>query len=124
MPGWFERRFLAWSLALLVFMRGLYLWRFGWDPGWMNVTYLLRAKHWVMGAAVLAEEPPLTPLLIWGARILGFSATGAMAAVYLAMHVIFFLAILGLGWFLWPEATPRRRACVSLTASLLPLLAC
>jgi hypothetical protein len=124
MSGWFERRFLAWSLGLLVFMRGLYLWRFGWDPGWMNVTYLLRAKQLLMGAAFNAEEPPLTPLLLLGARHLGFSATGAMAAVYLTMHVILFLAILGLGWFLWPEANGRRRASLSLTAALVPLLAC
>src|SRR5438128_12268303 len=110
MPGWFARRFLAWSLALLVFMRGLYLVRFGWDPGWMTVTYLLRAKQLVMGAAFNAEEPPLTPLLLLGARHLGLSATGAMQLIYLVMHVILFLAVLGLGWFVWPEATARRRA--------------
>jgi hypothetical protein len=122
--GWFAPRFLGGSLALLVFMRGLYLLRFGWDPGWMNVTYLLRAKHWVMGAPVLAEEPPLTPLLLWGARILGFSSSGALAAVYLFMHLAMFLAILGLGWFLWPDASSRRRWSLSLTAALVPLLAC
>src|SRR3954454_18993424 len=82
-PGWFSPRFLASSLALLLGMRGLYLWRFGWDPGWMNVTYLLRAKQWVMGAPFLAEEPPLTPLLLWGIRSLGVSATGALGLIYL-----------------------------------------
>src|SRR4051794_3101331 len=102
---WFSPRFLASSLALLLGMRGLYLWRFGWDPGWMNVTYLLRAKQWVMGAPFLAEEPPLTPLLLWGIRSLGISATGALGLVYLVTHLILFLGILGLAWFLWPQAS-------------------
>jgi hypothetical protein len=35
-----------------------------------------------------------------------------------------FLGILGLAWFLWPNAGARRRWSVALTAALVPLLAC
>jgi hypothetical protein len=122
--GWFRPRFLGAALGLVVFLRGLYLVRFGWDPGWMNVTYLLRAKQFVMGAPFRAEEPPLTPFLLVVARTLGLSATGALAAVYLLCHLVLFLGILGLAWLIWPSADRRRRACVVLTAALLPLLAC
>src|SRR5207244_1805054 len=124
MSRWFAPRFIAWSLALLVFMRGLYLWRFGWDPGWMNVTYLLRAKHWVMGAPFLAEEPPLPPRRAGGVGLLGSTLTSSLAAFGRVSHVPLVLALPGLGWFLRPAAGPRRRACASPTASLVPLRAC
>jgi hypothetical protein len=122
--GWWRPRFVAASLGLVLGVRGLYLSRFGWDPGWMNVTYLLRAKQWVLGADFIAEEPPLTPLLLWGMRGLGLSATSALAAIYLLSHLLMFLGILGLGWFVWPEAGPRRRWAVVVTTALVPLLAC
>src|SRR3954453_10238008 len=115
--AWWTPRFLWTSLLLLAGRGGLYLWRFGWDPGWMNVTYLLRAKQWALGGTFIGEEPPLTPLAIFAARALGLSAAGALAVVYLVAHLILFLGILGLGWFLWPAASSRRRAAVAITAA-------
>ncbi len=119
--GWWAPRFVGSSLALLLSMRGLYLLRFGWDPGWMNVNYLLRAKLFALHQLAPAEEPPLTPLLLWAARSLGLSGTGAMSAIYLGAHLLWFFGVLGLGAFVWPAASLRRRAAVTITAVLVPL---
>ncbi|HXX30872.1 MAG TPA: hypothetical protein VEJ89_09145 [Myxococcaceae bacterium] len=115
--------FLAVATLAVLALRALYLWRFGWDAGWMNWGYLAHGKAYALRGAEAMEELPLTVLLLVLFRRLGAESLGAIGATYLASHLAFALGTLGLGNFLWPEASPRRRIILLLVVALTPLLA-
>lgn len=109
-------------LAVLV-VRLVYLARYGWDPGWMNLNYLSWARKIALGVHQPFEERPLTYLALVGARRLGASARTANEIVYLVGHLLLASGALGLARFVWPAASARRRAALCATLALVPLLA-
>jgi hypothetical protein len=120
--GWSASTFL-WALAGVLTARLLYLARYGWDLGWMNLLYLERARVIALGRAEPAEEQPLACLALVAARHLGLDAREANEVVYLVAHLLLALGALGIARFVWPEIrAPRRRALVA-TLAVVPLLA-
>ncbi len=120
--GWSASSFL-WALAAVLAARLLYLARYGWDLGWMNLLYLERARVFALARAEPSEEQPLAFLALVGARHLGLGAREANEVVYLVAHLLLALGALGVARFVWPKiAAPRRRTLVA-TLALVPLLA-
>jgi hypothetical protein len=123
--GWSARTFLGGTVGVLA-ARSLYLLRFGWDFGWMNCSYLERARAIALGRNQTVEEEPLAYFALLAARRLGLglSARAANEAVYLVAHLLLGLGVLGLARFIWPAASARRRLAVAVTMALVPLAAC
>src|SRR3954466_4370311 len=119
---WSRRTFWG-GVACVLAARGLYLLRYGWDLGWGNVGYLNHARAIVLADHQAVEEQPLTYFALIAARKLGLTALGANEAVYLMAHLLLALGALGIGPFVWPAASRRRRASLVATLALLPLLA-
>lgn len=113
----------ALALAAVVVLRLLYLARFGWDPGWMNLVYFARAKDiWLHGAVGMGEQPPLVPLALVGLRKLGLHPLPALNLLYLLAHLLFAQGTLALARAVWPDATRRRLLFVGAAIALTPLL--
>jgi hypothetical protein len=121
-PGWPASTFVAGLLAILA-ARLLYLARYGGDVGWMNLNYLAHARAIALGIHQAFEERPLTYLALTAARRLGASARLANELTYLVAHLLLGAGALGLGRFIWPAASARRRAALCATVALVPLLA-
>jgi hypothetical protein len=119
--GW--SRTFALGLGAVLAARLVYLARYGADVGWMNLNYLAHARAIALGLRRTFEERPLTYLALVGARRLGASARTANEVVYLAAHLLLSAGALGIARFLWPAASPRRRAALCATLALVPLLA-
>jgi hypothetical protein len=102
--------------------RLLYLARYGGDVGWMNLNYLAHARAIALGLHQAFEERPLTYLALVAARRLGASARSANGLTYLVAHLLLGAGALGLGRFVWPAASARRRAALCATLALVPLL--
>ena len=111
-------------MAGVLAARALYLFRFGWDIGWMNQSYLGNARLIALGGHEFVEEQPLTYFALLAARRLGFSARAANEVVYLVAHMLLALGVLGLARFVWPGAGARRRWAVAVAVAVTPLLAC
>lgn len=111
------------ALAAVLAARLLYLARYGWDIGWMNLGYLDHARRLALGQAGASEEQPLAFYALIGARRLGLSALAANEVVYLAAHLLLAAGAVALARFVWPAATRRRRAILVATIALVPLLA-
>jgi hypothetical protein len=120
-PDW--RRTFAVGLLAVLAARLLYLARYGWDLGWMNLNYLAHARSIALGLHQPFEERPLTYLALVEARRLGASARMANELVYLVGHLLLAAGTLGIARFVWPAAAPRRRAALCATLALVPLLA-
>jgi len=120
--GWSPSTFL-WALAAVLAARLLYLARYGWDLGWMNLLYLERARIIALGRAEPVEEQPLAFLALVAARHLGLDARQANEVVYLLAHLFLALGVLGIARFVWPEIAARRRRTLVATLALVPLLA-
>ena len=121
-PGWPARTFWM-GLAGVFAARLAYLARYGADVGWMNLNYLGHARAIALGLHQAFEERPLTYLALVGARRLGASAGLANELTYLVAHLLLGAGALGLGRFVWPAASARRRAALCATLALVPLLA-
>ena len=104
--------------------RLLYLLRYGWDIGWMNLGYLEHARTIALGGHEAIEEQPLTYFALVAAHGLGFGARVANEVVYLVAHLLLAMGVVGLGQFVWPAASARRRAALAAAVALTPLLAC
>jgi hypothetical protein len=111
------------GVAAVLAARLLYLVRYGWDLGWMNLGYLEHARLIALGRTQVSEEQPLAYFALVAARSLGLSSVQANQAVYLLGHLALALGVLGLARFLWPEASTRRRRALVATLALVPLLA-
>ncbi len=111
------------ALAAVLAARLLYLARYGWDIGWMNLGYLDHARQIALGQAQAPEEQPLAFYALMAARRLGLSALAANEVVYLAAHLILAAGAIGIARFVWPAATRRRRTILVATIALVPLLA-
>ncbi len=111
------------AVAAVLAARLLYLARYGWDIGWMNLSYLSHARQLAIGRAQAAEEQPLAYFALVAARRLGVSALAANELVYLAAHLLLAVGAVGVAQFVWPAMTRRRRAILVATLALLPLLA-
>ncbi len=120
--GWSPASFL-WALAAVMATRLVYLARYGWDLGWMNLLYLERARVIALGRARPVEEQPLAFLALVGARRLGLDARAANEVVYLLAHLLLALGALGIARFVWPEIAARRRRALVATLAVVPLLA-
>ena len=120
-PGW-SRTFAA-GLGAVLGARLLYLVRYGADVGWMNLNYLAHARAIALGLHQAFEERPLTYLALVAARRLGASARTANELVYLVAHLLLAAGAIGIARFVWPAASPRRRAALCATLALVPLLA-
>lgn len=120
--GWSPSTFL-WALAAVLAARLIYLARYGWDLGWMNLLYLERARIIALGRAEPVEEQPLAFLALVAARHLGLDAREANEVVYLLAHLLLALGALGMARFVWPEIAARRRRTLVATLALVPLLA-
>ncbi|HSY39073.1 MAG TPA: hypothetical protein VLA79_06075 [Polyangia bacterium] len=120
--GWSPSTFL-WALAAVLAARLLYLARYGWDLGWMNLLYLERARTIALGRSEPVEEQPLAFLALVAARHLGLDARQANEVVYLLAHLFLALGVLGIARFVWPEIAARRRRTLVATLALVPLLA-
>lgn len=119
---WSTKTFFGGAATVLA-ARLLYLLRYGWDIGWMNLGYLEHARLIALGRNQISEEQPLAYFALVSARALGLSALQANEAVYLLGHLALALGVLGLARFLWPEASVRRRRVLVVTLALVPLLA-
>ncbi|MES1210353.1 MAG: hypothetical protein ABUS79_30820, partial [Pseudomonadota bacterium] len=111
------------ALGAVLVARLLYLARYGWDIGWMNLGYLDHARQLALGRAQASEEQPLAFFALIAARRLGLSALGANQAVYLAAHLLLAAGAIAIARFVWPAASRRRRTTFVATLALLPLLA-
>ncbi len=120
--GWSVRTFVGGVVAVLA-ARLLYLARYGWDLGWMNVGYLSHARAIALGHHQQVEEQPLTYFALVGARRLGLDSLAANEAIYLIAHLLLALGALGVARFVWPAASARRRGALVATLALVPLLA-
>jgi hypothetical protein len=120
-PGW-SRTFAA-GLGAVLGARLVYLVRYGADVGWMNLNYLAHARAIALGLHQAFEERPLTYLALVAARRLGASARTANELVYLVAHLLLAAGAIGIARFVWPTASPRRRAALCATLALVPLLA-
>ncbi|HXU61865.1 MAG TPA: hypothetical protein VN962_09210 [Polyangia bacterium] len=115
---------MTWAaLGAVLAARLLYLARYGWDIGWMNLGYLDHARQLALGEARAAEEQPLAYYALVAARRLGLSALGANEAVYLVAHLLLAAGAVGIARFVWQEPTRRRQAILVATLALVPLLA-
>ncbi|HEY8923277.1 MAG TPA: hypothetical protein VIU64_02780, partial [Polyangia bacterium] len=121
--GWPQALTMMAALAAVLVARLLYLARYGWDIGWMNLAYLRHARLLAVTHADPAEEQPLGSLALLGARRCGLSALQANEVVYLVAHLVLAAGAIGIAQFVWPAATRRRRAILVATLALLPLLA-
>jgi len=121
--GWPQPLTMMAALAAVLVARLLYLARYGWDIGWMNLAYLRHARLLAVTHADPAEEQPLGSLALLGARRCGLSALQANEVVYLVAHLVLAAGAIGIAQFVWPAATRRRRAILVATLALLPLLA-
>ncbi|HVR62890.1 MAG TPA: hypothetical protein VMU50_13385 [Polyangia bacterium] len=121
--GWSLKTFVGATAGVLA-ARALYLFRFGWDIGWMNQGYLASARLIALGGHQSVEEQPLAYFALLAARRLGFSARAANEAVYLVAHLLLALGVLGLARFVWPGAGARRRWALAVAVAVTPLLAC
>ncbi len=110
------------GLGGILAARLLYLARYGADVGWMNLNYLAHARAIALGLHQTFEERPLTYLALVAARRLGASARSANGLTYLCAHLLLGAGALGLGRFVWPAASARRRAALCGTLALVPLL--
>ena len=97
-PGWAPRPLLLGLVAVLG-ARLLYLARYGWDVGWMNLNYLAHARSIALGLREPFEERPLAYLTLVAARGLGASARTANEIAYLLGHLLLAAGALGLGRF-------------------------
>ncbi|HVV51294.1 MAG TPA: hypothetical protein VHO06_16615, partial [Polyangia bacterium] len=120
--GWSARTFVV-GIAAVLAARLLYLARYGWDIGWMNLVYLGHARAIALGRAQAAEEQPLAFYALVAARRLGASARAANEFVYLVAHLLLAAGALGIARFIWPAASARRRAALCATLAVVPLLA-
>jgi hypothetical protein len=121
---WIEQHtalFIVGAVALVLAFRGLFLLRFG-DGSWMNWSYVAHAKTFALRGALGTEEPPLTPRLLAAFRSLGLGPLGALDAIYLLAHLLLVLGTLGLGTYLWPAASARRRGLLAVVVAVTPLL--
>ena len=121
-PAWSASIFL-WALAAVLAARLLYLARYGWDLGWMNLLYLERARVIALALIEPSEEQPLAFLALVAARRLGLDAREANEVVYLVAHLLLALGTLGIARFVWPEIAARRRRTLVATLAVVPLLA-
>lgn len=119
---WSANTFFAGVAAVLI-ARLLYLVRYGWDLGWMNLGYLQHARLIALGRTQISEEQPLAYFALIAARRLGLSSLHANEAVYLLAHLTLALGALGIARFVWPAASLRRRRALVATLALVPLLA-
>ncbi len=114
----------TWSaLGAVLAARLMYLARYGWDIGWMNLGYLDHARQLALGGGQASEEQPLAYFALIAARRLGLSALGANEAVYLVAHLLLAAGAVAVARFVWPVASRRRRTTFVATLALLPLLA-
>ncbi|HEY6477305.1 MAG TPA: hypothetical protein VI456_12040, partial [Polyangia bacterium] len=120
-PTWSARTFWM-GLAGVLAARLAYLARYGGDVGWMNLSYLAHARVIALGLHQDFEERPLTYLALVAARRFGASARSANELIYLCAHLLLGAGALGLGRFVWPSASARRRAALCATVALVPLL--
>ncbi|HXI59725.1 MAG TPA: hypothetical protein VNO55_26845 [Polyangia bacterium] len=121
--GWSWKTFLGAAAGVLA-ARALYLLRFGWDIGWMNLGYLENSRLIALGRHQSVEEQPLTYFALLAGRRLGLGARAANEAVYLVAHLLLALGVLGLARFVWPAARARRRGALAVALAVTPLLAC
>jgi hypothetical protein len=108
------------SLAAVLALRTLYIVRFGWDPGWMNQTYLSHAKGLALQGSA-GGQPPFIPLVLVAMRRLGLSAIGALELFYLAAHLLLAYGTIALAELLWPDMSRRRRMVLAAVIALVPL---
>jgi hypothetical protein len=120
--GWTARTFVG-GIAAVLAARLVYLARYGWDIGWMNLGYLNHARAIALGRAQAAEEQPLAFYALVAARRLGVGARAANELVYLAAHLLLAAGALGIARFVWPAASSRRRRVLCATLAVVPLLA-
>ncbi|MEA2700449.1 MAG: hypothetical protein QOI66_4720 [Myxococcales bacterium] len=120
--GWSLGTFVGAAAGVLA-ARALYLLRFGWDIGWMNLGYLENSRLIALGRHQSVEEQPLTYFALLAGRRLGFDARAANEAVYLVAHLLLALGVLGLARFVWPAARARRRGALGVALAVTPLLA-
>ena len=111
------------TLAAVLIARLLYLARYGWDIGWMNLGYLSHARQLALGQTQIAEEQPLAYFALVAARRLHLSALGANELVYLVAHLMLAAGALGIARFVWPVLSRRRLVILIATLALVPLLA-
>ncbi len=111
------------ALGAVLAARLLYLARYGWDIGWMNLGYLEHARELALGRGHASEEQPLAFFALIAARRLGLSALAANQVVYLAAHLLLAGGAVAIARFVWPAASRRRRTTFVATLALLPLLA-
>jgi hypothetical protein len=111
------------GLLAVLGARLLYLARYGWDVGWMNLNYLAHARSIALGLREPFEERPLAYLTLVAARGFGASARTANEIAYLLGHLLLAAGALGLGRFVWPGASGRRRTALCATLAVVPLLA-
>jgi hypothetical protein len=122
--GWSAATFLG-ALVVVAVARLLYLARYGWDLGWMNLLYLERARSIALGRAdvATAEEQPLAYFALVAARGLGLDARQANELIYLVAHLLLAAGALGIARFVWPQIAARRRRALVATLAVVPLLA-
>jgi hypothetical protein len=95
----------TWSaLAAVLAARLLYLARYGWDIGWMNLGYLSHARQLALGRGQASEEQPLAFFALIAARRLGLSALAANEVIYLAAHLLLAAGAVAIARFVWPAA--------------------
>jgi hypothetical protein len=109
------------GLVLVLAFRALYLLRFGGDPGWMNLNFLLEAKAMRFGNAVELRMP-LLRILLFGLRDSGGGGALSLAAIYLFAHVLLAIGIFYLGRAVLGKG-PRIRAALAIAVAIVPLFA-
>lgn len=111
------------SVGAAVAFRLLYLARFGWDPGWMNLFYLQRAKEvWLHGWTALGPQPPFTPIALVLLHSVGLSPLHALQGLYLGAHLVLAQGILAQARAVWPESSARRLLLLGALVACVPLL--
>ena len=108
------------GLALVLVFRTLYLSRFGYEPGWMNVNFLLEAKAERFGYATELRSP-LVRMALLPLRDAGASAALALGALYGVGHLLLALGTFGLARKLF--AAPVSRAAIAVAVAAVPTLA-
>ena len=122
--GGVPTRFLAsipGGLALVLLFRGLYLVRFGGDPCWMNLNFLLEAKAVRFGNAVELRMP-LSRIVLYLLREAGASTALSLGAIYLVAHSLLAVGIFWLGRAVLRN-DPRVRAGLAIVVAGVPMFA-
>jgi hypothetical protein len=121
--GWLSRWLagVPGGLALVLAFRAFYLFRFGGDPGWMNLNFLLEAKAMRFGNAVELRMP-LLRILLFQLREAGASAALSLGAIYLVAHLLLAMGVLYLGRAVLGQG-PRSRVALAVAVAVAPIFA-